>query len=285
MNTVFWADFYASFGQVTFWRNQSFNNCRNHTPNENYAIDLYYKRHVQQQCEFASVYDADEYLLPTNSEYNIQSYKENLTEAFKKTFRESTATNDLIRLPWITMSSKGYHERPQGLIIEEYDIGDFIQPILRKDIFKTSLVNEHKSPHAPTQFVKTMRGRAIRQQDHHFTIQSHELRERQQMPSDCKEPISPFYLKHYMALSWADWNVTKGSRPLHSGGEKSYWTKEHWLSVGPVETKCKTLGSSFMILLTEKMKASIKHRLMQKSEFNNFTFHSWIHGHVISLQN
>lgn len=87
--TMFWAQFYAKHHLVTLYESQDFNNCTQHVPKESVLFDFLFQK-AQHTCEWVTVIDADEYMVPTNS------------QQLSATFIDSSATTtaaDPVRLP------------------------------------------------------------------------------------------------------------------------------------------------------------------------------------------
>lgn len=274
--TAFWMHFYGQLGKVSFFQNQTFNNCTHRTKSGQSvgspALYDFTFTFAKPKCEWVGVIDPDEYLTArgdgvfgktifTSVNKDMLSVKPLL----------DTMRKPIIRLPWYAMSSHGYEKRPQKLLVDAYLMGKFHpqkNPII-KTMMKTKYVIKWNFSHYPTIFEPSapninhgpLRKYATRQ-----TLASHEMvMQKLRNNVTCLVPRSPIFLKHFITLSWEDFYQGRGNLTFDSDGNKNMWARlprSTWEEWNFTDTsKCASLANNFHHCVSRLIQSAAVQRL------------------------
>lgn len=262
---LFWANFYSHLGEITFYDLQEFNNCsdKSRKPKE-YALihDLYIK--AKDVCKWITVIDVDEYISPVKN--NIKYNK------FIKSILSSHST-PIYRMPWYVMSTNGLETRPVNtFIIDAFKNGQFKIPwngnrIIIKTFIQSVLTADWNSSHVPklrkdikhglfNHFSYQKKSNSIYARPNEMTVIS----------SNCLQPTSPLYIRHFMGLSWNDYVIIRQSRMLDSDGNLNPWKGRHmWLLMNFTETEsCKFNSARINTMQSQQLSESIRSNVIEK---------------------
>jgi hypothetical protein len=187
------------------------------------------------------VIDADEYVFPTN----FGNENKSALHFLRHFLNEVSDYVDAIRMPAYTMSSNGLEKRPRGLVIDNYVKG-FFNPSNGhiKTLIKSERVAEWSFSHHPTKLTTPSLREAI--------LRVHLSPEEMVTTGNCSRPSSPFYLKHFQALSLEDYLLDRGSRSKNSDGQDNLLRlasspKTEWERLGNVTeaSECSTPSEVF----------------------------------------
>ena len=175
--------------------------------NEQHSIN-YLFQHSKESCHWTMVIDADEYVFPTN----FGNANKSVLHFLSHFLNEASDYVDAIRMSAYTMSSNGLEKRPKGLVIDNYVKG-FFNPSNGhvKTLIKSDRVAEWRFSHHPTKLTTPSLGDSI--------LRVHLSPEEMILSGNCSTPSSPFFLKHFQALSFEDYLMDRGSRTKNSDGQ------------------------------------------------------------------
>lgn len=181
--TMFWTKFYAEHYLVTLYESQDFNNCTYHVPNESVLFDFLFQK-AKNACEWVTVIDADEYMVPTNSQESVQLFERGTSHAAHKLrlplkqliHTLNKQSQPILRMPWYIMSTHGLEMRPSGFITTAYTNGQYAQ--IRKTLVKSEYVNHWIDSHAPQKYVWNLprvQGRKFKDYARSFVVTDNEF--------------------------------------------------------------------------------------------------------------
>ena len=152
--TMFWAKFYAKHDLVTLYESQDFNNCTQHVPNESVLFDFLFQK-VKHTCEWLTVIDADEYMVPSNAQ-QIASFSKNTARTRRPPLKQvidalNQQSQPVVRMPWYILSTHGHETRPYGFITNAYTSGQYAP--IRKTLVKSQYVAHWIDSHVPQKYV------------------------------------------------------------------------------------------------------------------------------------
>jgi hypothetical protein len=216
-------------GIVTFFNRLPFLNCSNHIPDGN-AHFRYLFRVARQNCRWIAVIDVDEYIFPTVDTSQVRFLPELLRTA-----------EPVIRMPWYVVSNNGTEKLRKGLIIENFVGGVFNSHV--KTFARSITLSNWAFFHYPVFQDRLMsNGRNASEFANSPFTMAWEL----DTSVDCPVPTSPLYLKHFMTLSWEDYQVLR-TRNRTSGNSPNPWAfnpREKWLHHKYL-SDCSPLSESF----------------------------------------
>jgi len=209
---------------VTHYSNP-FSDCsfnKTHQPNEKELIN-YLVRQAKQQCLYIGVIDVDEYIAMSD-----RALWCSLPDYIR------TSTRGVLRLQWALMSSNGIERMQNGFVFDVFrylEHNTHTKTIARSDMFSTWDNSHYPTFHDDITERATYMSFALESEYHQITINGIE----------CKIPRIPIFLKHFVARSWDEFILTRGSRLKTSDGHENPWAKNprrQWESLN-IDTKCK----------------------------------------------
>jgi hypothetical protein len=171
---------------------------------------------AKPDCRWIAVVDVDEYMFPTVDTVAVRFLPEVLRNA-----------EPIIRMPWYVVSNSGIESRQKGLIIENF-LGGIFNPHI-KTLARSATLNDWAFFHFPV-FKDIVVSNGMNASE--FAGSAFTMKWELNTSQACPIPTSPIYLKHFMTLSWEDYQVLR-MRNRTSGNSINPWNinpRQQWLS-------------------------------------------------------
>jgi len=227
--------------------------CAMHKPDEDSHFRMLFGA-ARLRCKYIGVWDVDEYVTSTNMTFfgNLSAFMESAPACFY------CGTPFYKRIPWFVMGSEGLEANPdKRLLIENHQRGALYLNHIKTfaesravDTWQFSLW-----PHFTERFMD------------HYDIDITQVESVNLLPGEfhagmddngrrCKVPASPVFLKHYIYMSWTEFQAGRGSTKRTSNNDVSPWAanpRTKWLEGGNVTEFAYQYGQTYtmkMIPLT-----------------------------------
>lgn len=271
---TFWANFYSRRGYVSYWRNQTFNNCTKQqivgrTIGSAPQLDFLLGQ-AKARCEWITVIDPDEYLFPVKEDKHFRMYREGREEKESLSLKQyiTRRITPVFRLPWYVTSNQGHEKPPPGLIIDEYPDGHFQPEIIIKSLIKSVYIKRWNDSHFPTEyeaFAPNISRVTMSMFVMDFRYRVSEVQVFKHNSHICVKPKGDLLVKHFMVLSWEDFSSTRGNRLRNSEGNVDGWssnTRATW-EAWNVSSPCPQLGVRYRKIASKYMYESMQQNLAE----------------------
>lgn len=221
---------YTSNHQVTLMDSSNGNKsfCENHIPNEDAISNFVFQNFAKKDCEWIGNIDMDEYI-------TIRGFQGgDPKDAFLGVLR--SRVHPYVRLPWWKMGSDGHVTIPPGFITDSYRNGEIWFDV--KTIAKSSVLNEWSCSHHPTLLPPTRDIRlnntkiSMGEYVESSTIWDDEYLMVEVNNKTVRLPKHSLYVKHYVYLSWPEYEMQRAQYVVTSSGDTSPWggdsKREKW---------------------------------------------------------
>ena len=240
---------YEKEGLVTYSPHQSFNDCKNHSPDQTTLFQLMYNMSFGK-CQWVGLWDIDEFITFSSEKYNYQSnFLLNYLNALP---------HGIARLVWVIMGSDG-HETidPTHLVIERY-LNGAVGPCEIKSIFRWDVAQGIGGPN-PAHFPLLI---PFPGSDYYKTFVCRKEELKPYSPNNmekCLIPSQPIFLRHYRSKSWEEYILGRGSRSKNSNGVPSQWNKnprEKWNNFW-IRSTCALVGKNFTAWMAKEVRTKL----------------------------
>jgi hypothetical protein len=209
--------YYRRRGVVTPFRNvgRHQDGCATKVPDEQRLGHLMFQRHAKHMCAWVTYLDMDEFL----TAWNVTGF------SLEKVLQEHAVP--FFRLPWWIVGSDTHETRPNALVIDAYK-GGRLERLAVKTMAKSSECLDYSFTHYPyvarpkeIVFNMTLQAFVEQHKAHQF-----EIRTMNSADTVIHVPATSMFVKHYMYLSWQEFQSQRANFTYNSAGERTIWAED-----------------------------------------------------------
>eukprot|EP00002_Diphylleia_rotans_P026613 TRINITY_DN5314_c0_g1_i1.p1 TRINITY_DN5314_c0_g1~~TRINITY_DN5314_c0_g1_i1.p1 ORF type:complete len:331 (+),score=10.62 TRINITY_DN5314_c0_g1_i1:82-1074(+) len=209
-------------------------------PNENLLFSAMFRNYIEHLCTWAGLIDIDEYITTQDS-----------TRSLKEILELQLDKGGYIKMPWWIIGSHGIEKKFPGLWIETFRVG-CLHSNLHKTIAYVKNIKDWGNSHYPV----------FKNRVTHNIVSQLSYREEDvlRINESVAIPATGVYVKHYLYLSWEEYQAQRAAYNMTSMGTHNIWggdnKRSHW-SVGAKDHISTILDVEFTLDMAIKVRRAL----------------------------